>query len=720
MTDIVLEFAEEQGLGKVLERVSLGGELALPNGGRARAALVLTASGLWLAAARDRFDGLKIDLLTRGDLHFEPGRVRDRLCFARESLQIPTGRRAAVERLIALGRFGARERRHARAVKASRLVHAPDELAQAWLARELALGETLIAWLRAGSTVMVASQLVGEVQVHPYLFVTDRRAAIVAWSSVGDVTYASLDAGIERTQRDGERVSLESGGSKFVSRRADAEAAREASDLLALQEPKSRLLEAARRTWLGREEEKNGNATTLELLHAAIEQQSQRARLARLLVLAEEKPTAGSIDRAELARALAGSRITPENTTELWARWKFSNEAGSVLVRALLELGAQAFPFALALQRRMYDAPTADESQARDELRLTRFAVSQRLDQTRGDRDLALAAVLAPRGLDAAHEGPAPTPPEAGFSPQQIETGLCHPLARGQASLVSGVQRLIALAPSPDQVALNDYCEALDPNAHPEASRALAAARIAFGLPALGAYVSRGKKSLGLRGYEGETPYILLGKFHLDPASPYFMTEAELYFAIGAEALHLKLGQTRVTSNDVWAGAVAHTKGGMELLLGLLPLVKGIPLGPGVSKVLERIPEPALRRALDALIHFEQHRPKAAPPPGNDSALSLVNENLLAAHRLMQMSADRAGLVLCRNLRAALRGLLLTRPDYRDLLEEIAKNNLIDVLLSPTKNQAMQGDLLVRAAALLDFYVSDDYLALSRTLAPQI
>jgi len=275
---------------------------------------------------------------------------------------------------------------------------------------------------------------------------------------------------------------------------------------------------------------------------------------------------------------------------------------------------------------------------------------------------------------------------------------------------------LIALAPSPDQVALNDYCEALDPMAHPEASRALAAARVAFALPSLGAYVSRGKKSVGLRGYEGETPYILLGKFHLDAASPYFMSEAELYFAIGAEALHLKLGQTRVTSNDVWAGAVAHTKGGMELLLSLLPLVKGIPLGAGVSRVLERIPEPALRRALDALIHFEQHRPKAPPSPGHDNALSLVNENLLAAHRLMQMSADRAGLVLCRDLHAALRGLLLTRPDYRDLLEEIAKNNLIDVLVSATKNEAMQGDLLVRVAALLDFYVSNDYLTLSQTL----
>ncbi len=718
MTDVVLEFAEEQGLGKVLERVPLNGAggLALPNGGHARTALLLSTSGLWIVAAKDRFNGLKIDLLTRGDLRLESGRVRDRLCFARESLLIPTGRRSAVERLLALARFASGERRQPRALKSSRLVHAPDELAQAWLTRELVPGETVVSWLRGKNDVAVASQLVGETKAQPYLLVTDRRAALVAWSSVGDVIYAALDGSAAPAQKDDERVALRAGAIEFVSRRSDAEAAREASNLLALSEPKARLLEAARRTWLAREHDKNDAARSLELLHAAIEQKSQRARFARLFALAEERGAESAVDRAELARAIAGDRVTPELAIELWTRWKFSLGAGTALVRAAVDLGPAGLPFALALQRQMYEVPPADEAIARDELRLARFAVATRLERAEETRDRALAAVLAPRGLEVTTPHAPPTAPHTGFSPQQIESALCHPSARGQASLVSGVQRLIALAPSPDQVALNDYCEALDASAHPEASRALASARVAFALPVLGAYVSRGKKSIGLRGYEGETPYILLGKFHLDPDSPYFMSEAELCFAIGAEALHLKLGQTRVTSNDVWAGAFAHTKGGMELLLNLLPLVKGIPLGPGVSKVLERIPEPALRRALDALIHFEEQRPKAAPPPASDSALSLANENLLAAHRAMQMSADRAGLVLCRDLRAALRGLLLTRPDYRALLTEMSESNLIDVLVAPTKNEAMRGDLLVRIAALLDFYVSRDYLALTKTL----
>lgn len=725
MTDTALEFAEEQGLGKVQGRVRLDGGLLLPNGGRARASLLLTKSGLWLAAARDRFNGLKIDLLTRGDLRFESGRVRDRLCFEREALTIPTGRRGAVERLIALGRLSSAGRARSVEIKASRLVHAPGELGRAWLERELGDSEVLVCWLCGSKPITIVSRLIGEVLAQPHLFVTDRRAAIVAWSSVGDVTYTALDASTLRSQVQAEKTELCGGGAVFLSRRSDAEAARDAVELLALGEPKGRLLEAARRTWLGRARKREDGASSLNLLHAAIERGSQRARFARLLALVDERETKAPLDRAEVVLALESGPLAPAGLGELWLRWKFSSDAGRALVQGLLdvEVGARAaaLPFALALQRRIQDVPAADEESARDELRLARFAVETRLGEAAQaePRDLALRAVLSAHGLSRAPSTEAlarPAQPEAALPPVLIDGTLSHPLARGQGSLVVGVQKLIALAPEPDQLALSDYCEALSPSEQPAASRALAAARLAFSLPTLHGYVSRGKKAIGLRGYEGDAPYILLGKAHLDPASPYSMTEPELFFAFGAEALHLKLGQTRVTSNDVWAGAFAHTKGGVELLLGLLPLVKGIPLGAGVTKVLERIPEPALRRGLEALVRFERGTRRAPVPGAPENALSLVNENLLTAHRLMQMSADRAGLVLCGDLRASLRGLLLVRPDYRSLLEAMEHSDLVQVLVFDEGREAMRADLIVRVAALLDFYSGVDYLSLRQAL----
>ncbi|HYP97817.1 MAG TPA: hypothetical protein VER96_04020 [Polyangiaceae bacterium] len=716
MSDGALEFAEERGLGKVLGRVRLDSGLAIPGGSRTRANLLLSESGLWLVAARDRFHGLHLDLLTRGDLRLLPGRIRDRLCFGQEALTIPAGRRQAVERLIALGRLTSGTGPPRAAVKASRLIHLPDEVGQAWLKRELASDEVLVAWLRAESLVTVTSHVIGESKCTPYLFVSERRAAIVVWSAVGDVSYAALRADSTHARSEGDKVELAYPAGVFLSRRADSQACRDAFELLRIEPGDARLFEAARRSWLAGARGKDDSNPSLTLLDAAIAHGSQKARFARLLGTAELANGKAVIDPNAAAQAIAAGDLAPYALGNLWLSFRFSDRAGSALVRALLELGPNARAFAFALQRRIYDTPGADAAIAEDELRLAGFAVENRLTSSArpDERDQALASVLSTHGL--APGSIAFTPPRSSLSTELIEDTLSHPLARGQNSLVAGAQKLIALSPEPDHVALNDYCEALDDRQQPEAKRALDAARLAFLLPNLRAYVSRGKKSIGMRGYEGVPPYILLGKEHLDPASAYHMTETELAFAIGVEALHLKLGQARLTSNEVWAGALSRTKGGVEIVLGLLPLLRGLPLATSVAKFLDKIPEPALRRGLETLVRFDQQRRTPVELNAAPSALSHINENLVAAHRLMQMSADRAGLVLSGDLRASLRGMLLVRPDTRALLEALAERDLVTALLDSEIEPALYRDLLVRVASLLHFFGSDDYLALRRAL----
>lgn len=715
MSDSALEFAEEHGLGKVLGRVRLDSGMAIADGSRTRPSLLLCESGLWLVAARDRFHGQHLDLLTRGDLRLLAGRVRDRLCFGQEQLTIPAGRRHAVERLIALARLASERARPHAELKASRLVQLPDELGQAWLKRELAPGEVLVAWLRGSNPVMLNSQLVGETRGDPYLFLSERRAAIVAWSAVGDVSYVPLHQGSTRVRAEGDKTELSCPVGVFLSRRSDGPACRDAFELLGLGEGEARLLEAARRLWLARDHGREG--PSLSLLDAAIEQGSQKARFARLLASAELADSKASIDPNAVAQALGAGGLSPPALGDLWTHFRFSDEAGSSLVRALLHIGQVGLPFALTLQRRIHVTAGADALIAEDELSLASFAVRTRLASAAApdERDLALESVLRPRGLtEHAHTF---APPHSALSSELIEGTLSHPLARGQNSLVAGAQKLIALSPEPDHAALSDYCEALDSQEYPAAKRALDAARLAFSLPELRAYVSRGKKSLGMRGYEGKPPYILLGNAHLDHTSAFCMTEAELAFAIGAEALHLKLGQARLTSNEVWAGAFARTRSGVELALGLLPLLKGIPLAASAAKFLEKIPEPALRRGLDALVRIEHgKRQTAAPLSAPPSALSHINEHLVAAHRLMQMSADRAGLVLSGDLRSSLRGLLLVRPDTRTVLDAMAEQDVVSVLLESEIEPALRSDLIVRIAALLHFYVSDDYPTLRRAL----
>ncbi|HEX2670610.1 MAG TPA: hypothetical protein VHM25_07060 [Polyangiaceae bacterium] len=718
MSDGALEFAEERGLGKVLGRLRLDSGIAIPGGARSRANLLLSESGLWLVAARDRFHGQHLDLLTRGDLRLVPGRIRDRLCYGQEALTIPAGRRPAVERLIALARLSPGAAPSRAAIQPSRLVEQPDELGQAWLKLELAPDEVLVAWLRGENLVAVHSHVVGETRRTPYFFVSERRAAIVIWSAVGDVSYAPLEASSVRARAEGDKTELTYPAGIFLSRRGDSRACRDALDLLSLEPAPARLLEAARRLWLTAESSKTDSTRSLALLDAAIERGSQKARFARLLGGAQLAAESAAIDANAVAQALAGGELAPHELADLWLGFRFSKAAGSLLVRALLDLGAGhgALPFAFALQRRIHDTPGTDAEVAEDELRLAHFAVRARLASSAlpDERDRVLDGVLDAQGLARRHSPF--VPPRTPLASDSIENTLTHPLARGQNSLVAGVQKLIALSPEPDHVALNDYCEALDAGQQPEAKRALDAARLAFSLPDLRAYVSRGKKSIGLRGYEGTPPYVLLGKEHLDPDSPYGMNETELAFAIGVEALHLKLGQARLTSNDVWAGAWSRTKGGVDLVLGLLPLLKGLPLAMSVTKFLDKIPEPALRRGLEALIRFGQQRRVPIEPSDAPSALSHINEDLVAAHRLMQMSADRAGLVLSGDLRSSLRGMLLVRPDTRALLEALVERDLVSALLDSEIEPALQRDLVLRVAALLHFFESDDYLALRRML----
>jgi hypothetical protein len=714
MSDNALEFTEERGLGKVLASVRLGSGIPLADGAPGAATLLLTASGLWLVAARDRFHGLSVDLLTRGDVRLVSGRIRDRLCFGQEALVIPAGRRSAVERLLALARLASAAREPALVVKRSRLVEEPSELGLAWLARELEPGEVLVCWLRGANKVALSSQLIGTTETRPHLFLTERRAAIVAWSRVGDVTYTALHASKLRMRAQGERTELAIDNALFLSRRGDAQAARDAFFLLSLAPGKARLLEAARRLWLTRASGREEAERSLSLLQAAIAQGSQRARFARWLALVDESDASPpvALEPAEVSRALNDGRLTPAELGELWSNWSFSERAGRALVRSLIDAGATAF--ALALQRRVHAAPSADEASARDELRLLRFAIETSLAAGANDRLLSARDALAEAGLRV--QSAAPMPISNALTQEQIDETLSHPLARGQGSLVAGVQKLIAHSPAPDHGALSDYCEALDTEQQPAARRALDAARLAFSLPTLHAYVSRGKKSIGLRGYDAPAPYLLLGKDHLDQGSPFCMTEAELFFAMGAEALHLKLGQARLTSHEIWAGAFAHTKGGVELVLTLLPLAQGIPLGPSVTRFLEKIPEPALRKGLEALVRFERGR-RQLPSGGAPSALSHVNENLLDAHRLMQMSADRAGLLLCGDLRASLRALLLVRPDTRAVLDAMLARDIVSVLLDESEGDpAMRADLTVRFAALFDFYLSDEYVTLRRAL----
>ncbi|MCA9642834.1 MAG: hypothetical protein KC492_19190 [Myxococcales bacterium] len=304
-----------------------------------------------------------------------------------------------------------------------------------------------------------------------------------------------------------------------------------------------------------------------------------------------------------------------------------------------------------------------------------------------------------------------------------VEGVLPHPLARTGSALVSRLQSLLAQVEVPDLGVLRDYCERIS-SKETDASRALQAASTALGIAGVEGYISRGKKSIGTRAYEGSPSFVLVGGRHLETDPAFRLSPLELRFALGAEVAHLRYEHTRVTSSELWAGALDAGKQSLDLALGVLPFLRGIGVAGRIGQLARRFQMEDVQkvisgaRAVDRLrTSYITGKPPAPEPEVDTSVITAPNEALIAAHRVMQLTADRAGLVLAGDLRAALRAMFLVRPDFRAELNSVEQHGLADVLGRRTEDGSMAyQDLAVRIAALITFYLSEDYARLRGAL----
>jgi hypothetical protein len=334
-----------------------------------------------------------------------------------------------------------------------------------------------------------------------------------------------------------------------------------------------------------------------------------------------------------------------------------------------------------------------------------------------GQRAAQVAAVLTRGGI--ARDNAEARAMRVRPLPSELITGeLKHPLARGDSAFIGKLQALLALVPSPDPAHLRDYCEKLSPAGYAAAAQAVEQATLALGVTGVEAYVSRGSKAIGVRAYEHAPPFVLIGGRHLDAGDPLFLTPPELLFALATEIAHVRFGHTRVTQSEVWAGTLSKTKEGLEVLLSVLPALKGLRFAERAHRLAGRLPLSwMLERATRLATRLQADTAHQSSPTGNDHVLSRINEELVAAHRLMQLTADRAGLLLAGDVRAAVRAMLLVRKDYTELLDAMEQRGMGDVLgQKNTRGEMAHQHLAVRMAALFAFFLSDEFARLRREL----
>ncbi len=324
-----------------------------------------------------------------------------------------------------------------------------------------------------------------------------------------------------------------------------------------------------------------------------------------------------------------------------------------------------------------------------------------------------VVGVLEPGGLSASVVPPAGfRGPRTPLTETQVEEVLRHPLSREEGPPLDRIRAFLAAVPVPEYGMLRDYCERLSERSSANALRVFEDASRVLGLAAAEGYVSRGTKGVGVRAYDGQPPFVLIGGDHLDASSECQMTAAELHFAIGAELAHLRFGHTRVTSSDAWNGAVAKAKQGLDVALGVLPF-----RGALVADRLARAGTALLGPTVSDLLQSAGNKRGRASDDSNASVLSIINEELLVTHRVMQLTADRAGLVVSGSLRSSIRAMLLVRRDFQEELSRVERKGLAKVLGQRSEDGHMAyQDLAIRVAALLRFYLSPDYMRLRSSL----
>ena len=279
---------------------------------------------------------------------------------------------------------------------------------------------------------------------------------------------------------------------------------------------------------------------------------------------------------------------------------------------------------------------------------------------------------------------------------------LRHPAARVDGVL-GRLQGALAKVAVPDCSMLKSYCERANLARDAALARALTDATVVLGLGGVEVFVSRGDKSVGMRAYEGGTSFLLIGGHHLDPRSDAFLAEGALRFAVAAELAHLRYAHSRVTGDEVWAGTFDLGLTGLGMLITAAPLLTK--LKAPAKHLLDKVGAPAIDRWRKRLSQRDSH--------------SLVSDNsqVIAAHRAMQLSADRAGLLLSGDPKAAVRAMFACNPAYLSSWPLLVGRGLRAVITrelraDDTRERERLEDLAVRVAALLSFYLSDDYARL--------
>lgn len=288
----------------------------------------------------------------------------------------------------------------------------------------------------------------------------------------------------------------------------------------------------------------------------------------------------------------------------------------------------------------------------------------------------------------------------------QIDTRLIHPAAQGGRS--GSWQAMLAKLETPDHSALKRYC---DPGMEGVLAKEVARVASVFGQEPIDVFISHGDRRFGVQAFEGEPSFLLVGGEHRRVESPAYLEPTQLRFTLGAELAHLYLGHARVTSQEILSGAFDKGKATFEVLTSVVPFLSAFPWGQRLGRWTGYFDNKLVSRSARRIGEY-----LGLESQGGTELLTLDRSvGLIAAHRMIQLTADRAGLLMAGHLGDAIVAMWKLRPESLEYLELLRKQGLLAALDAMTQAGSQEWRILAtRAAALTAFALSEEYQELQR------
>lgn len=303
--------------------------------------------------------------------------------------------------------------------------------------------------------------------------------------------------------------------------------------------------------------------------------------------------------------------------------------------------------------------------------------------------------------LDRPHESSLPDAPAHPLRSTDLESKLIHPAAR--ASTRGSLQAMLAKLERPDHSSLKKYC---DPGQEGVLAKEIDRVASLFEKDGVDVFISHGDRRYGVQAFEGEPAFLLVGGEHRRPESPALLELNELRFTLGAELAHLYLGHARVSSQDVLRGAFDKGKLTFELVTSLVPFLSAFPWGRRLGQLAGYFDNKLVARSAQRV------RDYFGSSDGPASAEFTLDRSvgLIAAHRMMQLTADRAGLLCSGDLGACIVAMWKIRPESIEHLDLLRRQGVTAAIkiMSQHEDDLWRG-LATRAAALTAFAWSAEY-----------